>query len=400
MHFEEIKQLDDQYILHTYKRNPVAIDHGKGAKLYDTEGKEYIDFTSGIGVCSLGYGNEAWAKAIYDQALKLGHISNLYYTSSCAVLASRLVPQSGMSGVFFGNSGAEANEGMIKLARKYSFDKYGAGRHTVITLQNSFHGRTITTLRATGQDHFHEFFFPFTEGFRYAPANDLDALLKVAGDDVCAVMMEPIQGEGGVYPLEKEYVQKVAALCQEKDWLLLMDEVQTGMGRTGTLFAFQQFGVTPDVVSFAKGIAGGMPFGGFMAGEKCKDVLSPGTHGSTFGGNPMAAAAANVVMDTLTPEFLAQVKEKGDYLKKAIEAMDSPFVTGVRGMGLMLGVGVTGITHTELHNKLMKKGLLALTAGKDTLRLLPPLVITKEEMDQGLAILKQVLDELKSEKGE
>ena len=274
MHFEEIKQLDNQYILHTYKRNPVAIDHGQGAKLYDTEGKEYIDFTSGIGVCSLGYGNEAWAKAIYDQALKLGHISNLYYTSPCAVLASRLVPQSGMSGVFFGNSGAEANEGMIKLARKYSFDKYGAGRHTVITLQNSFHGRTITTLRATGQDHFHEFFFPFTEGFRYAPANDLDALLKVAGDDVCAVMMEPIQGEGGVYPLEKEYVQKVAALCQEKDWLLLMDEVQTGMGRTGTLFAFQQFGVTPDVVSFAKGIAGGMPFGGFMAGEKCKDVLS------------------------------------------------------------------------------------------------------------------------------
>ena len=391
MNFAEIKVLDEQYVLQTYGRNQLAIDHGKGATLWDTEGKEYVDFTSGIGVCSLGYANEKWAKAIYDQAMKLGHISNLFYTEPYAVLASKLVPASGMAGVFFGNSGAEANEGMIKLARKYSYDKYGQGRATVITLKNSFHGRTITTLKATGQDHFHEFFFPFTEGFRYADANDMDSLLSVAGDDVCAVMMEPIQGEGGVNPLNKDYVQAVAKLCAERDWLLLIDEVQTGMGRTGTLFAFQQFDIQPDVVTFAKGIAGGLPFGGFLANEKCKGVLTAGNHGSTFGGNPMAAAAANVVMDTLTPAFLQEVAERGQYLRDGIAALNSPYVSGVRGMGLMIGVGVQGMTHKELKDKLMAAGLLTLTAGKDTLRLLPPLVITKEEMDKGLAIMKEVM---------
>ena len=391
MNFADIKALDSQYVLQTYGRNQLAIDHGKGAILWDTEGKEYVDFTSGIGVCSLGYANEKWAKAIYDQAMKLGHISNLFYTEPYAVLASKLVPASGMAGVFFGNSGAEANEGMIKLARKYSYDKYGEGRATVITLRNSFHGRTITTLKATGQDHFHEFFFPFTEGFRYADANDMDSLLSVAGDDVCAVMMEPIQGEGGVNPLNKDYVKAVAKLCEERDWLLLIDEVQTGMGRTGTLFAFQQFDVQPDVVTFAKGIAGGLPFGGFLANEKCKNVLGPGNHGSTFGGNPMAAAAANVVMDTLTPDFLKEVAEKGQYLRDGIAALNSPYVSGIRGMGLMIGVGVQGMTHKELKDQLMAEGLLTLTAGKDTLRLLPPLVITKEEIDKGLAIMKKVM---------
>ncbi len=391
MNFEQIKALDEQYVLQTYGRNPVAIDHGKGATLWDTEGKQYIDFTSGIGVCSLGYANEAWAKAIYDQAMKVGHISNLFYTEPYAVLAEKLVKGSGMAGVFFGNSGAEANEGMIKLARKYSYDKYGEGRATVITLRNSFHGRTITTLKATGQDHFHEFFFPFTEGFRYADANNMESLLAVAGDDVCAVMMEPIQGEGGVNPLNKDYVQAVAKLCAEKDWLLLIDEVQTGMGRTGTLFAFQQFGIQPDVVTFAKGIAGGLPFGGFLANEKCKNVLTAGNHGSTFGGNPMAAAAANVVMDTLTPAFMQEVAEKGRYLRDGIAALESPYVSGIRGMGLMIGVGVQGMTHKELKDKLMAEGLLTLTAGKDTLRLLPPLVITKEEIDKGLAIMKKVM---------
>ena len=391
MHFMEIKALDEQYVLQTYGRNPVAIDHGKGATLWDTEGKEYVDFTSGIGVCSLGYANEQWAKAIYDQAMKVGHISNLFYTEPYVRLAAKLVPAAGMSGVFFGNSGAEANEGMIKLARKYSFDKYGQGRATVITLKNSFHGRTITTLKATGQDHFHEYFFPFTEGFRYADANDMDSLLSAAGDDVCAVMMELIQGEGGVNPLRKDYVQAVAKLCAERDWLLLIDEVQTGVGRTGSLFAYQQFGVEPDVVTFAKGIAGGLPFGGFMANEKCRNVLGAGTHGSTFGGNPMAAEAANVVLDTMTPAFLQEVREKGEYLRRGIEALGSPYVSGVRGMGLMLGVGVQGMKHTELKDKLMAEGLLTLTAGSDTLRLLPPLVISREEMDRGLAIMKKVM---------
>ncbi len=391
MNFTQIKELDQRYVLQTYSRNPVAIDHGRGATLWDTEGKEYIDFTSGIGVCSLGYGNEAWAKAIYDQAMKLGHISNLFYTEPYARLASKLVPAAGMAAVFFGNSGAEANEGMIKTARKYSFDKYGPGRSTIITLNNSFHGRTITTLKATGQDHFHEFFFPFTEGFRYADANDMASLQAAAGDDVCAVMMELIQGEGGVNPLDADYVQTVAKLCADKDWLLLIDEVQTGVGRTGTLFAYQQFGVQPDVVSFAKGIAGGLPFGGFLTNEKCRAVLGPGDHGSTFGGNPMAAAAGCVVLDTMTPEFLEQVKAKGQYLRDGIAALNSPCVSGVRGMGLMIGVGVQGMTHRELKDKLMAAGLLTLTAGKDTLRLLPPLVISREEMDKGLAIMAQVM---------
>ena len=391
MNFAEIKALDDAYVLQTYGRNQVAISHGHGAVLYDTEGRKYIDFTSGIGVCSLGYANENWAQAIYNQAMRVGHISNLFYTEPYARLASKLVPASGMSGVFFGNSGAEANEGRSKVARKYSYEKYGQGRAAIITLKNSFHGRTITTLKATGQDHFHNYFFPFTEGFRYAIANDLESLQAQAGDDVCAVMMELIQGEGGVNPLQKDYVQAVARLCAEKDWLLLVDEVQTGIGRTGTLFAFQQFDIQPDVVTFAKGIAGGLPFGGFLTNEKCRTVLRSGDHGSTFGGNPIAAAAANVVLDTLTPDFLAQVKENGQYLRDGIASLQSPYVSGIRGMGLMLGVGVQGMAHKDLKNRLMDQGLLALTAGKDTLRLLPPLVITKEELDQGLDIMAKVM---------
>ncbi len=391
MNFAEIKALDEAYVLQTYGRNQVAIDHGHGATLYDAEGKEYVDFTSGIGVCSLGYANEAWAQAIYSQAMKVGHISNLFYTEPYAKLAEKLVTGSGLSGVFFGNSGAEANEGMIKVARKYSYEKYGQGRATIITLRNSFHGRTITTLKATGQDHFHDYFFPFTEGFRYAQANDLESLQAQAGDDVCGVMMELIQGEGGVNPLERGYVQAVARLCAERDWLLLIDEVQTGIGRTGSLFAFQQFGIQPDVVTFAKGIAGGLPFGGFLTNEKCRTVLRAGDHGSTFGGNPIAAAAANVVMDTLTPDFLAQVEEKGQYLREGIAALNSPYVSGIRGMGLMLGVGVQGMEHKELKNRLMDQGLLTLTAGKDTLRLLPPLVIKKEELERGLDIMARVM---------
>ncbi|MCI8878535.1 MAG: aspartate aminotransferase family protein [Oscillospiraceae bacterium] len=391
MNFSEIKKLDESYVLQTYGRNQIAIDRGRGATLWDTEGKEYIDFTSGIGVCSLGYANEAWAKAIYDQAMKVGHISNLFYTEPYARLASKLVPAAGMAAAFFGNSGAEANEGMIKLARKYSFEKYGKGRATIITLKNSFHGRTITTLKATGQDHFHEYFFPFTEGFRYAEANNMDSLMAEADGDVCAVMMELIQGEGGVNPLQREYVQSVAKLCREKDWLLLIDEVQTGIGRTGTLFAFQQFDIEPDVLTFAKGIAGGLPFGGFLVNEKCRNVLRAGDHGSTFGGNPMAAAAGNVVMDAMTPAFLEEVQKKGEYLRRGIAALNSPYVSGVRGMGLMIGAGIQGMAHKELKDKLMAEGLLCLTAGSDTLRLLPPLVITEAEIDKGLEIMARVM---------
>ena len=391
MTFEEIKALDSRYVMQTYGRHPVAIDHGKGATVWDTAGKEYVDFTSGIGVSSLGYANEIWARAIYDQAMKLGHMSNLFYTEPYARLASKLAPAAGMAAVFFGNSGAEANEGMIKTARKYSHDKYGPGRSTIITLNQSFHGRTITTLKATGQDHYHEDFYPFPEGFRYAEANSMESLLAAAGDDVCAVMMEMIQGEGGVNPLGRDYVQAVARLCAERDWLLLIDEVQTGIGRTGTLFAYQQFGVEPDIVTFAKGIAGGLPLGGFLTNGKCRGVLGPGDHGSTFGGNPIACSAGCVVMETLTPDFLREVREKGEYLRAGIAALNSPYVAGIRGMGLMLGIGIQGTTHKDLCARLLEAGLLTLTAGSDTLRLLPPLVISREELDRGLAIMADVM---------
>ncbi|CDC68355.1 MULTISPECIES: aspartate aminotransferase family protein [environmental samples] len=388
---KEIMALTDQYIMHTYGRFPVAIDHGEGATLYDPEGNAYIDFTSGIGVTDLGYGNTAWADAIAAQARKLGHVSNLFYTEPAARLAEILCKRTGESCVFFANGGGEANEGMIKLARKYSFDKYGKDRATIITLNNSFHGRTITTLMATGQEVFHNYFFPFTEGFRYADANDLDSLEDAAGSDVCAVMMELVQGEGGVLPLDKEYVQAVAKICAERDWLLLVDEVQTGVGRTGSLFAFQQYGVLPDVVSFAKGIAGGLPMSGILANEKCRDVLGPGMHATTFGANPVCAAAGLVVQETLSDAFLQEVNAKGEYLRSSIEALDLPCFGETRGLGLMIGIEVKdGYTNKAIANKLIENGLLVLTAGPG-MRLLPPLVISKEEMDRGLAIMKKVL---------
>ena len=386
-----IMALTDQYIMHTYGRFPVAIDHGEGATLYDPEGNAYIDFTSGIGVTDLGYGNAAWADAIAAQAKKLGHVSNLFYTEPAARLAEILCKRTGESCVFFANGGGEANEGMIKLARKYSFDKYGKDRATIITLNNSFHGRTITTLMATGQEVFHNYFFPFTEGFRYADANDLDSLEDAAGSDVCAVMMELVQGEGGVLPLDKEYVQAVAKLCAERGWLLLVDEVQTGVGRTGSLFAFQQYGVLPDVVSFAKGIAGGLPMSGILASEKCRNVLGPGMHATTFGANPVCAAAGLVVQETLSDDFLQEVTAKGEYLRGAIEALDLPCFGKTRGLGLMIGIEVKeGYTNKEIAGKLIENGLLVLTAGPG-MRLLPPLAVTKAEMDAGVAIMKKTL---------
>ena len=387
----DIKNLTGQYILNTYGRYPVAVERGEGARLYDFEGNEYIDFTSGIGVTCMGYGDPAWAEAIGAQAAKLGHVSNLFYTEPAAKLAEKLCTRTGMSGVFFANGGGEANEGMIKLARKYSFDKYGTGRSTIITLNHSFHGRTITTLKATGQEVFHNYFFPFTEGFRYADANDMDSLLAVAGDDVCAVMVELVQGEGGVLPLDYDYVQALKKLCEEKDWLLLADEVQTGVGRTGKLFAFQHYDVLPDVASFAKGIAGGLPMSGIMTNEKCRGVLTPGTHATTFGANPICAAAALVVQDTLTDEFLQEVAEKGKYLRDGIEALGLPCFGKTRGMGLMIGIEVTeGYNKAEIVGKLTAAGLLVLTAGPG-MRLLSPLTVTKEEMDKGLAIMKAAL---------
>lgn len=391
MNHEELKDLDRQYVLPTYGRFDVDIDHGSGAVLYDLAGKEYIDFGSGIGVNSVGYAHPKWVAAIAEQAGKLGHISNLFYSRPCAELARQLCERTGMAKAFFANSGAESNEGIIKLARKYSFDKYGKGRGTILTLKNSFHGRTMTTLTATGQDAFHNYFFPFPDGFRYAEAGDMDSVAEVAGHDVCAVLLELVQGEGGVLPMDRDFVHDLAVLCAERDWLLLVDEVQTGVGRTGTLFAFQQYGVIPDAVSFAKGIAGGLPMGGFLAGDKCAAVLGPGTHATTFGGNPVCAAAALAVLDVLDEEVLAAVREKGDYLRAKIEHMGADCLGATRGLGLMIGVEVLGErSNRELAARLIESGLLVLTAGK-ALRLLPPLTITREEMDKGLAIMERTL---------
>ena len=372
MTFDELKALDHAHTLQTYGRFDVDVDHGQGATLWDLAGRTYIDFTSGIGVCSVGYGNEKWARAIYDQALTLGHISNLFYSQPYARLAGALCARSGMAAAFFGNSGAEANEGLLKLARKYSHDKYGAGRGTILTLRNSFHGRTLATLAATGQDVFHQHFFPFPEGFRHTGANDLADVEAQAGEDVCAVLLELVQGEGGVLPMDRDFVCALAGLCEQRDWLLLVDEVQTGIGRTGTLFAFQQYGIRPDAVSFAKGIAGGLPMGGFLVNEKWLPVLGPGSHASTFGGNPVCSAAALAVLDILDEAALNRVREKGIYLREHIEAMGKQCLGATRGLGLMIGVEVRpGWSSRELAARLAGHGLLVLTAGP-ALRLLPP----------------------------
>lgn len=395
MDSNEIKQLDEEHVMQTYARFDVAIERGDGATLYSPEGKEYIDFTSGIGVNSLGYGNDKWVKAISAQAAKLQHISNLYYSEPYVKLAQKLTQRSGMKNVFFANSGGEANEGMIKLARKYSFDKYGTGRSAIITLNHSFHGRTVTTLSATGQEVFHNYFFPFTEGFRHIEADDINVIQSEPIFDVCAVMIELVQGEGGVLPLDPVYVKVVADFCEQKDILLLVDEVQTGIGRCGTLFAYQQYGITPDAVTFAKGIAGGLPMGGVLANEKCGAVLTPGTHAATFGGNPVAAAGAIEVLNQLNDEELDKINKKGEFIKKTITSWGNPMVGEIRGKGLMLGIQILNKNKEfvkTIASSCVDKGLLILTAGDDALRLLPPLLIDLDEINKGLAILKTILE--------
>ena len=390
----EIKLKDSQNVMQTYARFDVAIERGDGATVYSPEGKEYIDFSSGIGVNSIGYGNKKWADAIYAQAMKLQHISNLYYSEPYVKLAETLTKRSGMKNVFFSNAGADANEGMIKLARKYSFDKNGKGKSTIISLNQSFHGRTITTLAATGQEVFHNYFFPFTEGFKHVKANDIEELKRELTDDVCAVLIELIQGEGGVLPLCADYVKAVADLCKVNDLLLLIDEVQTGAGRTGTLFAFEQYGIKPDVISFAKGIAGGLPLGGFIAGEKCAAVLVPGTHATTFGGNPVAAAGAIEVLSQLDDAALNEVVKKGDYIREKIKSWNMQCIAEIRGKGLMIGISLKDVVPRDVAQACINGGLLILTAGSDALRMLPPLLITYDELDKGLLILKKTLEGL------
>ena len=389
--FDIISQQDKEYVANTYGRFPVAIKEGKGALCKDFDEKEYIDFSSGIGVNSLGFCDEGWVSAVTKQLTTLQHISNLYYTEPCINAAKLLCEKTGMKKVFFSNSGAESNEGAIKCARKYSYSKYGEGRNKVITLVNSFHGRTVTTLAATGQDVFHKYFFPFTEGFQYVPANDLDALKDAIDDSVCAVMMELIQGEGGVMPLDKAYVKEVRQLCDEKDIILIVDEVQTGVGRTGKLFCFQNYGIMPDVVSTAKGIGGGLPLGCVMFSEKTENVFVAGDHATTFGGNPVATAGAEYILKTMDDVFLNEVTAKGEYMREKILSM--PHVVGIDGLGLMMGIRLDdSIISADVVKKGIANGVLLLTA-KAKVRLLPPLNITYDEIDRGLEGLRKALSE-------
>lgn len=387
----EIKQLDSDYIAQTYGRFNLALSHGKGCQVWDFEGNEYLDFTSGIGVNSLGWADEDWLKAVVHQASSLAHTSNLFFTEPSSRLAKKLAEASGLKRVFFANSGAEANEGAIKTARKYSHDKYGKDRATVLTLVNSFHGRTISTLSATGQEVFHQHFFPFTKGFDHTPANELRALeTRLGQKDVCAIILEVVQGEGGVCSLDHEYLQGVQALCHQYDVLLIIDEVQTGIGRTGTMFAYQQFGLTPDIITLAKGLGGGLPIGAFVLGEKVQDTLGKSDHGSTFGANPVSCAGANAVLAKIDDAFLAEVKRKGEKLQKALAAL--PKVKSVSGLGLMIGVKFEeGTKAADIVAKCIEKGVLFLTA-KTKLRLLPPLIINDEQIEKGIALLKEVLE--------
>ena len=382
------KELDNQYVAHAYGRFDVALTKGQGSTLYDENGKKYIDFGSGIGVTAFGINDPVWTKAVEEQLHRVQHTSNLYYTAPCAKLAQLLCEKSGMKKVFFGNSGAEANEGAIKFARKYSFDKYGAGRSTIITLANSFHGRTITTLAATGQDSFHTVFDPFTPGFKYCPANDIEALQAAATDDVCAVLFECVQGEGGVNNLSPTFVSAIAKLAKEKDILIAVDEVQTGNGRTGTYFAYQQYGITPDIVTTAKGLGGGLPIGAVLFGEKLQDTMTPGSHGSTFGGNPVVAAGACSSVERIDDDFLREVQRKSEKIRTALAKAKS--VQSISGMGLMLGIE-TDKPAGEVAKTCLANGLLILTA-KTKLRLLPALNISDAELDEGLEILKGVLE--------
>lgn len=381
----------DDVFMNTYHRLPVVFTHGQGAQLFDTEGKRYLDFTSGIAVSCLGHNYRPLVEAVTEQAGRLIHVSNYYQSDTTAAFAQELVAAcapAGMKKVFLANSGAEANEGAIKIARKYSLKRYGSGRHTIVSLKGSFHGRTITSLSATGQDHLHKDFGPFTEGFRFIPSGDVASLERALDSSVCAFLVEPIQGEGGIVPQPLSFMEEAARLCAKHDILFICDEIQCGIGRTGTFLACQQYNIKPDIVTLAKGLSGGIPVGAVLAGEKAACVLQTGDHGSTFGGNPVAAASGLVVLRTVTkPAFLEDIARKGNLIMDSIRAWDNSAITDVRGRGLMIAVDTVfeaaPILEWALHN-----GLLLLSAGARTLRLLPPYTIQDEQIKEGLEILR------------
>lgn len=381
-----IKEKDNLYIANTYARQPVEITHGKGSLVYGSDGKEYIDLGSGIAVNTFGVSDAEWADSVSKQLTTVQHTSNIYYSSPCAELAELLCKRTGMRKVFFGNSGAEANECAIKTARKYAQDKKGAEYYTVITLKNSFHGRTITTLAATGQDVFHKLFQPLTPGFVYADANDIESVKKLAKENkTCAVMIEPIQGESGVLPLSQEFVKELYAFCKKEDILLIVDEVQTGNGRSGKLYAYMNYGITPDIVTTAKGLGGGLPIGACMFGEKTEHVLGLGEHGSTFGGNPAVCAGAVNILNRIDDKLLKEVREKSEYIFK--ELTGAKGIISVSGAGLMIGIK-TEKPAKEVQSKCVELGVLCLTA-KDKLRLLPALNIPFDTLKKAVNIIKE-----------
>lgn len=387
---QDIFGKDSTYVSHTYSRFPVAVQCGHGATARDFDGKEYIDFGSGIVANALGFCNDGWVNAVTTQLRLVQHTSNLFYTLPDAQLAERLCQITGYSKVFFGNSGAEANEGAIKLARKYGREKKGEQCNQIITLQNSFHGRTITTLAATGQDSFHQHFFPFTEGFRYVPINDCQKLSDVMDASVCGIMVELVQGEGGVTAMDKEYAKHLETLCKENDIILIVDEVQTGIDRTGTFLCCEQYNIRPNIITLAKGLGAGLPIGAILMDETAGDIFQPGQHGSTFGGNPVVCAGGIEVLKQIYNEtFLSDVFAKAAYLKERLLTLLG--VVGVSGLGLMIGVTVAeGLDARQIATRCAENGLLILTA-KTKLRIMPPLNITTEEMDKGLNILRACL---------
>ncbi len=383
---ENIKELDKQYIANTYARFPLEIVSGKGSLAYDETGKEYIDLGTGIAVNSFGIADDQWIAAVTEQLGKVQHMSNLYYTEPCVKLAKLLCEKSGMKKVFFGNSGAEANEGIIKAARKYAAEKKGPEYYTIITLENSFHGRTLTTLAATGQEYFHKLFQPLTPGFVHTPANDLPALKALAAEvKPAGILIECVQGEGGVMPLDADFIKGIEKLCRDEDIVFMVDEVQTGNGRTGAYFSYQNFGVLPDAVSTAKGLAGGLPIGAALLGEKLKDVFGPSDHGSTFGGNPVACAGAVSILSRIDNVLLEQVSKKSAYIFKELSGAEG--VEGVSGMGLMIGIRTTKPAK-EVVAKCMENGVLCLTA-KDKVRLLPALNIPMDLLQKAVGIIKE-----------
>lgn len=381
----------NECLMHTYAPLPIIITHGEGSCLFDENNKKYIDFTSGIGVSSVGYNNKKLNEAILNQLNSFAHLSNIFLSTPTVELANKLTTISKMSKVFFSNSGAEANEGALKLAKKYSYMKYGGKRNKILSLKNSFHGRTLATLTSTGQDKFHKYFDPFPDGYDYVTPNSIEDFKEKLTDDVCAIIMEAIQGEGGVKLLNSNFVQEVCNVCKEKDVLIIFDEVQCGLGRTGHIFCFQEFGVEADIITLAKGLGGGLPIGAILCNEKLSNTFTPGDHGSTFGGNPVVCAGALAVLDQIcNDELLSSVQAKGKFIRQTLTKSKLPLVKNIRGLGLMIGIEVS-CPPDEIQKKALEKGLLILTAGKNVVRLLPPLTISEIEIKKGLAILLKCL---------